>query len=309
MPIHRSLGWPGFDPGCDPTTNDRVEDLPIMRALDREVVDAVWAAIEPRLPTGPVDDHPLGCHRPRIDDRICFEGILVRLVTGCSWVDAERLTGNKVSDTTMRARRDEWVAAGVFDGLADEAIAAYDRIVGLALDDCSVDASLQKAPRAQDEVGPSPVDRGKRGWKWSVFAEGNGIPLGWVAAGANRNDCVLLEPTLSAVANRGLLAECDTLHLDRGYDNGVVRAAVAALGITDLVCSKVRKRGTGGTKKHAPLGLRWPIERTNAWLSNFGQLRRNTDRRVQHRLAQLALAVALLLTAKLIDWRDRWAPT
>jgi hypothetical protein len=40
--------------------------------------------------------------------------ILVRLVTGCSWEDAERLCGNKVSDTTARSRRDEWIAAGVF---------------------------------------------------------------------------------------------------------------------------------------------------------------------------------------------------
>jgi hypothetical protein len=56
-----------------------------------------------------------------------------------------------------------------------------------------------------------------------------------------------------------------------------------------------------------PLGLRWPIERTNSWLSNFGQLRRNTDRRLVHR-PQLALAITLLLTAKLIDWRDRWTP-
>lgn len=279
-----------------------------MRALDPEVVDAVWAAVEPRLPPPPAGGHPLGCHRRRVDDRTCFEAILVRLVTGCSWVDAERLTGNRVSDTTLRARRDEWVAAGTFDALADEAVAAYDRIIGLNLADCSVDASLQKAPRAQDEVGPSPVDRGKRGWKWSLLADGNGIPLGWVAAGANRNDCVLLEPTLAAVAARGLVADCDTLHLDRGYDNGVVRAAVAAAGITDLVSSKVRPRGEGTTKSSVPLGLRWPIERTNSWLSNFGQLRRNTDRRVEHRLAQLALAVVFLLTAKLIDWRDRWSP-
>jgi hypothetical protein len=54
--------------------------------------------------------------------------------------------------------------------------------------------------------------------------------------------------------------------------------------------------------------LRWPIERTNSWLSNFGQLRRNTDRRIVHRLAQLALAITILLTAKLIDWRDRRTP-
>jgi transposase len=55
-----------------------------MRALDPEVGDAVWAGIEPLIPE-PVDDHPLGCHRPRADNRDCFEVMLVRLVTGCSW--------------------------------------------------------------------------------------------------------------------------------------------------------------------------------------------------------------------------------
>jgi len=59
-----------------------------------------------------VDDHPLGCHRPRLSDRDCFEVIVIRLATGCSWEDAERLAGNRVSDTTARSRRDEWVAAG-----------------------------------------------------------------------------------------------------------------------------------------------------------------------------------------------------
>jgi hypothetical protein len=54
--------------------------------------------------------------------------------------------------------------------------------------------------------------------------------------------------------------------------------------------------------------MRWPVERTNSWLSNFGQLRRNTDRRIAHRLAQLSLAIVLLITAKLIDWKDRWSP-
>lgn len=277
-----------------------------MRALDPEVVDAVWAAVEPLLPAAPADDHPLGCHRARIPDRVCFEGILIRLVTGCAWVDVEQIMGRCVSDTTLRDRRDEWIRAGVFDRLVDEAVAGYDRVVGLDLSECSVDGSQHKAPLGGDGTGPSPVDRGKRGWKWSLFADRHGIPLGWTADGANRNDCVMLEPTLDAVAERGLLAECETLHLDRGYDNRVVRRVITDAGIDDLVCSKVRERGTATAKKIVPLGLRWPIERTNSWLSNFGQLRRNTDRRPVHRLAQLALAVTLLLTAKLIDWRDRW---
>ena len=31
-----------------------------------------------------------------------FLGMLTRLVTGCSWVTAEKLLGGRVSDTTMR---------------------------------------------------------------------------------------------------------------------------------------------------------------------------------------------------------------
>ena len=58
---------------------------------------------------------------------------MIRLVTGCSWVTAERLIAHRASDTTLRARRDEWADAGVFDALADEALRAYDRIVGLDL--------------------------------------------------------------------------------------------------------------------------------------------------------------------------------
>jgi transposase len=286
-----------------------VEVLVIMRAFDAEVVDAVWEAVRGWLPARPVDAHPLGCHRQRVSDRLCFEGILIRLVTGCAWVDVEYLLGGAVSDTTLRARRDEWIAAGVFAALADEAIAAYDRIIGLDFSECSVDGSQHKAPTGGEGTGPNPVDRGRRGWKWSLFADTNGIPIGWTVDGANRNDCVMLAPTLDHAISRGLLADTETLHLDRGYDNGVVRALVAALGIGDLVCSRLRARGTATTKKLVPLGLRWPIERTNSWLSNFGQLRRNTDRRSAHRLAQLELAIAVLLTAKLIDWHHRWSPT
>jgi hypothetical protein len=70
----------GFDPGCDPPTDDLVEVPDIMRALEPEVVDAVLAAVEPLLPSSD-RSYPLGCHRPRVADRLCFRGILIRLVT------------------------------------------------------------------------------------------------------------------------------------------------------------------------------------------------------------------------------------
>jgi transposase len=275
-----------------------------MLALHPRVVEAVWQAVEALIPQRVAPAHPLGCHRRRIADRVCFEGILRRLVTGCSWDVAGRIS--QAGETTLRRRRDEWLAAGVFDALANEAIAAYDRIIGLDLCDVAVDGSQHKAPFGGEGTGPNPVDRGKCGWKWSMATDRAGIPIGWEIAGPTRNDCVLLDPTLDAVAGRGLLDDIDTLHLDRGYDNSVVRQLCADLGINDLVCAKRRRTGTATGTKHVPLGMRWPVERTNSWLSNFGQLRRTTDRFIHQRLAQFALAVALIITVKLIKWADRW---
>ena len=182
-----------------PNNDDRVEAPVIMRALEPEVVDAVWAAIEPLLPSPPADDHPLGWHRPRVADRLCFWGILIRLVTGCSWVSVEAILDRQVSDTTLRARRDEWIAAGVFDQLRDHATHAYDRIIGLDLREVALDGSLHKAPCGGEGTGPNPTDRAKLGWKWSVAVDANGIPIAWAIDGANRNDVKLLGPTLDDV--------------------------------------------------------------------------------------------------------------
>src|SRR4051812_20054970 len=115
----------------------------IMRALEAEVVEAVWAATEPLLPTPPV--HPLGCHRPRVSDRLCLWALLIRLTTGASWVDVEAILDHQVSDTTLRSRRDEWIHAGVFEQLKAEALAAFDRIVGLDLAGVALHGSLHKA--------------------------------------------------------------------------------------------------------------------------------------------------------------------
>jgi transposase len=277
-----------------------------MRALDPEVVEVIWQTVQPLLPRSR-DSHPLGCHRPRVPDRLCFWGILIRLVTGSSWVDVEAILDHQVSDTTLRTRRDEWIDAGVFDELVAEAEGAFDRIVGLDLSEVSVDGSLHKAPYGGEGTGPNPCDRAKLGWKWSVASERHGIPVGWAIDGANRNDIRLLEPTLESVAARGLLADIDTLHLDRGYDYPVVRQRLAALGLDDL---DIQRRGTKAPGKKQPmnLGLRWIVEATNTWWSNYGQLRRSTDRKRCHRHAALQLATDVLIVGRLLNYRNRWSP-
>jgi putative transposase len=145
--------------------------------------------------------------------------MLIRLVTGCSWVDAERLIGGAVSDRTLRSRRDEWERAGVFTAVAEEALAAYDKIIGFDLSESAVDGSQHKAPMGGHGTGRNPVDRGKLGWMWALLTDRQGIPIGWAADAANRHDLNLFAPTLADAGERGLLGDIETLHLDRGYDN------------------------------------------------------------------------------------------
>lgn len=283
----------------------------IMRAFDPEVVDAVWATVAHHIPAH-VDNHPKGGHRPRIPDRVCFRVIMVRHVTGCSWVDAERLCDNVVSDTTARERYHEWVNADVFDLVAAHAIAALDRVIGLDLEEVAIDGSIHKAPCGGDRTGKSPVDRGKLGHKWSLATDGAGIPIGWALDGANRHDIPLLAPTLEKVRAHNLDLDIDRIHLDKGYDADTVRATLAEFGFTNTVIDRKRKPGdpkavVGAPTKDGPhtMGLRWPVERTNSWLSNFGQLRRSTDRTIAGRNAQFCLAVTFLIAAKLIDYRNK----
>ena len=85
--------------------------------------------------------------------------MVVRLATGCSWQDAERLCGNVVSDTTVRSRRNEWIAVGVFEKIVTEALGGYARVIGLDMSDTSLDGSLHKAPCGGEGCGLLGGDR------------------------------------------------------------------------------------------------------------------------------------------------------
>jgi len=148
---------------------------------------------------------------PGIPGRDCFEVMLVHLVTRSSWEGCARLCGNKVSDTAVRARRDEWEATGVFDAVAEEAIRAYDKIIGLDLSEMAVDGSLHNSPAGGEGTGKNPTDRAELGWKWSILIDAKGIPIGRAIDGANRNDSILLAPTSPMPPSGAALRDRDHL--------------------------------------------------------------------------------------------------
>ncbi len=164
-----------------------------MPAIPSWLLEPLWDQFAALLPARPVyvPSHPLGCHRQRIGDRVVFDKLLQVLRFGCSY---EAIADCTCSATTIRARRDEWIKAGVFARLRQIALEAYDRIVGLVLTELAVDGCITKAPGGGECAGRSPVDRGKQGMKRSLIVDRHGIPLDRVLAPASRHDSPLLPP-------------------------------------------------------------------------------------------------------------------
>ncbi len=214
-------------------------------------------------------DHPLGCHRRRIPDRVVFEKLVQILVFGCAY---ERIADGSCSESTLRRRRDEWIELGVMERLREISLDAYDRLIGLELADLAVDGCLTKAPCGGEKAGRSPVDRGKMGIKRSMAVDASGIPLGAVTAAANRHDSPLLVSTLETVSEAlGALPEGTSVHLDRGYDSRLTRERLAELGLGWEISGKGKPAPFWATK-------RWVVERTSSWHNAHKKLLWCTER-------------------------------
>jgi transposase len=175
----------------------------------------LWVQIAALLSPHP-DTHPLGCHRPRIPDRVAFDKLIQVLAFGCGY---RRIADHTCSATMLRRRRDEWISTGVAERLRLAVLATYDRLFGLELERLAVDGCTTKAPCGGQVAGPNPVDRRRQGLKRSVAVEAAGIPLATLPAPANHRDDGLLTATLDALEVIGPLPTQPVVHLDAGYDH------------------------------------------------------------------------------------------
>jgi transposase len=268
-------------------------------AIPSCILEPLWDQFAALLPTRQVH-HPLGCHRQRLPDRIVFDKLIQILVFGCVY---RRIADHTCSATTLRRRRDEWITLGVADQLHRLALAAYDRIHCLAVEQLAVDGCITKAPCGRQVAGPSPVDRRKQGLKRSVATDAHGVPLAALPAPANHRDDGLLAATLDAAATVtaavvGPLSGQLTVHLGAGYDYQPCRQVLAERGMAGQIATR---------SVSAPIqaGQRWPVERTHAWANQYGKLRWCTERRRIVVGFWLLLALALIVVGRLV--RRAWA--
>jgi transposase len=229
-------------------------------ALPASVLEPLWAQIAALLPSRR-DTHPLGCHRPRIPDRIVFDKPIQVLVFGRGY---RRIADTTCSANTLRRRRDEWITAGVAERLRLLVLAAYDRLFGLELEHLAVDGCTTKAPCGGQVAGPSPVDRRKHGLKRSVAVEAAGIPLAVLPAPASHRDDGLLAATLDAIEVVGPLPARPVVHLDGGYDYKPCRQVLTERGMVGQIATR-------GMPMPVQADRRWIIERTHAWGNQYGR--------------------------------------
>ena len=232
-----------------------------MPVLPASLIEPLWVEFAALIGTGsrrPGFDpsHPLGCHRRRVADRVVFDCVIAALVHGSGY---ERVAVPGCSDRTIRRRLAVWAERGVTRDLLRTALAGYDRMLGLDLDDLSVDGSITKSPCGGEVSGRSPVDRGKQGTKRSVVTDGGGLPLHLVPAAAGAHDSPLLEPTLAGVPDAiGPLPDGACVHLDAGYDSAKTRDTLTERRLHGEIAHKGEKAPIQATR-------RWHVERTNAW--------------------------------------------
>jgi transposase len=270
----------------------------MMRALEPDIFNTLYRLFADRIPEPPA--HPNGGCRQRVPDSICFEGIFWRFVTGAAWETIEAQLHYRVSDTTLRSRRTEWVQAGVFDQLMEDCLAIYHELIGIELGDVAIDGSVQLAPGGGPDTHNSPGSKGRKTMKWSIGVDANGIGLGGIIVTGSANDYPLLQPTLDAITARDWTAAIDRLHLDRGYGYPSLPDKLTAHQINHVIVT-MRKMPGRGRVPLVGIKRRWPVERTNSWLTNFRQLKINWDRTIDHRLAALQFGLAILIIYRIVD--------
>jgi transposase len=117
------------------------------------IPDELWEHIVPLLP--PRKPHPLGCHRPRVDDRKAMDAIFFVLRTGCQW-NALNETGICSSSAAHR-RFQEWTAADVFLTLWKQGLVAYQDLHRSAPAKGCALAGGEAVPRATPEESFTPM--------------------------------------------------------------------------------------------------------------------------------------------------------
>ena len=188
-------------------------------------------------------------------------------------------TEGQARGSTLRRHLARWAERGLLPKVHALLVGMLRGHPDLILDSCSV-----RAKRGGNLTGPNPTDRAKRGTKYHIAVDGDGVPVACAATAANVNDTLLFERLFLAAF--AVMARIRTVFADKGYDAEHHRDLCRQFGAEPHIHKRGRPRGSGLGKR------RWPVERSNAWVLE--------NRRLALRYARLGFVIQSLLQAACI---------
>lgn len=263
---------------------------------DARMPERFYELARPILPAE-TEPGPQGGRR-RIGHEQVLKVIWFVLVTGCRWKDVPREMG--CCGETARTRLQAWERAGIWSQLHQLLLTMLREQNELHLETVSVDSTQVRAFGGGAATGPSPVDRRKKGTKFTLMVDRDGVPLVLRAAGANRSDHLEILPTVVAfpvVAGKPGRPRTHPrkLYADAGYDSNAARGILRWLGIEPHIRRRNSEHGSH-------LGrVRWVVERTISWIKGLRRMRVRYDRSETSIDAWTSLAAAVVCMNILTD--------
>lgn len=240
---------------------------------------------------------PQGGRRP-IDHHTVLKVIWFVLVTGCRWDDVPQEMG--CCGETARTRLQSWERAGIWDQLHRLLLTMLQHEHELHAETAIIDTTQVRAFGGGDATGPSPVDRRKKGTKYTLLVDRDGVPLVLRAAPANRSDHCEILPAVTSFpvvgGRRGRpRTHPNTLYADAGFDCEATRNILRWLGIEPHI-----RHAKGEHGSH--LGrVRWVVERTISWIKGLRRMRVRYDRSETVIDAWTSIAAAIVCFHILIE--------
>lgn len=213
------------------------------------------------------------------------------LVTSCRWKDVPQEMG--CCGETARTRLQAWERAGIWDQLHQVLLTMLNHEGQLHLETAIIDTTQVRAFGGGDATGPSPVDRRKKGTKYTLLVDRDGVPLVIRAVPANRSDQLETLPTIVSFPTVGgkpgrPRALPRKLYADAGFDCEAMRSILRWLGIEPHLR---HRQGDHGSH----LGrVRWVVERTISWIKGLRRMRVRYDRSQVSLDAWTTLAAAVV---------------
>lgn len=239
-------------------------------------------------------DEPVGVNggRPPIPNSVVLKVLWYVLTTGCRWRDVPLEMG--CCGETARSRLEEWQELGIWSRVQMDMLRLLRKDGKLEHDTAIIDGVLVRAHGGGEKTGPSPVDRRKKGTKYTLMVDKNGVPLAIRIAGANESDHTQIIPLLvqqfpevGGKAGRPK-TKPEEVYADAGFDNDATRAILHWLGMTPHIRRRRDPHGSGLGK------VRWVVERTIGWVKGLRRLRIRYDRKAAIIDAWATLAAAVI---------------